>query len=477
MKPEVESVAFSQSVKLPEMRVYQYQVPEKPSLEEIKQQISLVADAGFNGIQIPFFQEGYPLFYSKVAEEHHLPAIRPDLKKRRDFFYELFQIAGEYNLPLYAYTEPLRIGDVQNGLYNPLFRKRKKWVAMNKSRDFYPIDISGEDLFLCINNVDVRRFVADLMIEVAESFPFYAFVLDLHRYPNFFKPPERVACFCDYCRKHVKQELQLDLLTLSPEKKNPATRRWKRWKKQRLFSFVSYISGRLRKTRMGMPFFTIVKGGLESRASQKKVDRTGAESNSQDQVYPPGAWACEGLITSLVTYYSPESPTHFSKMLKHDLSRISDESLLAATLHAKSAEQLADYILHLRKLPVWGFFISLSSPLQAADAASLSKVPFSSPSMDYLSNLLISTRILIEHIFHASKLHPAMNSFLREVMNYLDAKENHSPERTQSLVDDFRTIEQKYQSGDLDMALLPQETVRHISLIKKLLRASILLGR
>jgi hypothetical protein len=164
-------------------------------------------------------------------------------------------------------------------------------------------------------------------------------------------------------------------------------------------------------------------------------------------------------------------------MVQKDLSSIMDDSLLATTIHAETVQQLADYIFHLRRLPVWGYFMFLPSPLTTHDADDLSQVPFALPAMDILSDLFVSIRILIENIFNSSKLHSGLYSFLKDVIRYLDNTEQINYEKTQSIIDDFRILEQKYLSGDIDTAFLPPETLRHLSLIKKLLKACILLKR
>ena len=48
-------------------------------------------------------------------------------------------------------------------------------------------------------------------------------------------------------------------------------------------------------------------------------------------------------------------------------------------------------------------------------------------------------------------------------------------ELVQNLVEDMRSLDEKLQTGDMDAALTSPEFIRHLSLIKRLLNASIIL--
>ncbi len=463
MNAKTESPQGLEDFSLPETRAFLLNIPPKPSAHTLKGQISLAARAGFNCLLLPFFEGGYALFESRVAREHHLPGIRPDLRKQPQLLWEIFDAAGTNDLPVYAYTDLLRVGHKRRHKTGPIIHRYKKWGAMSKGRRFSPIGRSEYDLFLCVNNEDVRRFIASLLVEIAEAYAVSGIVTDIHTYPYEFSAPQNAACFCEYCRKHVKEELQLDLLTLPLEKDNSAFRRWERWKETRLFSFVKYISGRIRNARTGIRLFALVSGKFP-----RKTINPEEESNS------PTTWETEGLITSLITQYDADSPADFAPALERDLSSIPDDTLLATTLNVETTHQLADIVLQLRKLPLWGYFVNLCSPLTIEDAEDLSQWIFAQPSVESLTDVFDSVRRLTLYLLNASSLHTALNSFLSDVISYLDEKDNITIEKTQSFVDDFRTIQQKFQTGDIDAAFLPPETLRHLRLIKKLLKASIL---
>jgi len=465
MIEQEERVVRPQGASSPETRALLLDIPVKPILENLREQVILAAQSGFNVLLLPFFQGGYPLFPSRVARDHKFPDIRPDLKKMPGLFFELIEAAEENSLSVYGYSQPLSVGDRRNQIYGPIILRSKKWGAMNKQGKFTPIGDSENNLFLCLNNPDVRRFCAELVVEFAESYPIGGAAVDIHSYPFQSAVPENTACYCEYCRKHVREEIQLDLQTLSPETE-AAARRWKRWKEDRLFSFVYYISGRLRESRIGMPFFSVVPGTLPPQNPE-----------SADRKTTPGDWASQGIVTSLITRYPQKSPGDFTRRVRADLERIEDDSLLAPAIEAMSVQQLADYILHLRKLPIWGYFFSLSSPLTRKNTAQLAGVAFQEDSFDSLSDIYRAIRLFVEHLLHATRQHPALDSFLQVVIRYIEDIENVSVEATQGIIDDFRTVEQKYRSGDMDTAFLPPETLRYLSLIRKLMKTSILIAR
>lgn len=451
---------------LPELRMFVLDIPEKPTNKFLAEQIGLAGTAGFNGILIPFFKEGYPLYRSPVAREQKFPVIRTDLKKKSELFLEIFESAFPSSLNVWAYIDPLSMGSKNIFPYGAFFKNRKKWVSLNKMRKPFPIGFLENDIYLCIYNEDVRRFSADITVEIAEMFPINGIILDLSCYPYYSDIPENMACFCDFCRRQVKEELSLDLLQIILESADSAFRCWKRWKDERLFSFIEYLSGRIRKVRSGMPFVILIPGELRNR------HESGRENRGE-----PGLWASEGLVSSLSTRYLQESPGRFYEMVEKDISFIVDDILLTPSIRVDNVAELTSYIDPLRDLPLCGYLCSLSAPLTDRDSDTLSQGLFNASSLDSLSDLFASVKSLIQFILSSSKPHSALNSFLMDIHSYLENEENITLEKTQSILDDLRTIEQKFQSGDLDTGFLPSRTLRDISLIKKLLRTSIILSR
>ena len=451
---------------LPEMRVLLFEIPLDPSLQNLKEQISLAGTAGFNGVLIPFMTQGLPLFPSRATRDYKLPLIRPDLKKKGEMFYELFDAASTRNLPILAYVDPLQVGDARTHVFGPILRRHKSWGAMNKEKKYSPIGDSPHELFLCVNNSDVRRFAAELLVEIVESFPVSALVLDLSGYPYQYSVPEQAACFCDSCQKSVKDELNMDLMTMPLDMNIVACKKWKKWKEDRLLSFISYVSTRVRKSRIDIPVFLIIPGRFDTGNGSSLLDGETLRTLVSD---------C--LVTSLIVRYSPESPRQLMKLVDKDLALISEDALLLPLVYAENERELADYLLHLRPLPIFGSFVSLAFPLADREFEALFRIPYTPSSLNSSPDIFRSIRALINYILSSSNLQLALNSFLQGVIHYLDEESSVTVERTLDLVEDFRTIEQKFKSGDLDTSFLPPETLRHISLIRKLLRTSAMLLR
>jgi len=451
---------------LPEMRVFLIEIPEDPSVENLKEQICLAGQSGFNGIQIPFVRKGFSLFSSRVARDHKIPLIRPDLKKRGEVYYTLFEAAANRDLPVLAYVNPLQVGDARIHPSGPVLRRHTKWGAMNKEKKFSPIGLSPNDLFLCVNNPEVRRFVAELLVELVESFPVSGLVLDVSAYPYQYTAPEQAACFCDSCQKSVKDELKMDLLPIPFDINNVAFRRWKKWKEERLLSFLSYVSMRVRKSRINMSVYIMIQGGFDTMKTSSLFNEDTLRSLTS---------YC--LITSVIARYPPESPRQLAKLAERDLAFSSDDALLLPLIAAENERHLTDCLLHLRPLPLFGSFVSLPSPLTGNLSEVLFRIPFTPVSLHSRADIFCSVRALIKYILCSSDLQAALNSFLRDVIHFLDEESLVTVEKILDVVEDFRIIEHKFQSGDLDTSFLPSETLRHICLIKKLLKTSAMLWR
>jgi|GEM_PF-559644 len=443
--------------------VYVLDVPEKPSGDMLREQVALAARSGFNAILLPVFRGGYTLFPSRVALDYRLHAIRPDLKKSGDVFLDIFEAADENDLAVFAYADILRVGDRRIHEFGPIIARRKKWAAMNRKKTYAPIGASQNDLFLCLNNPEVRRFSADLLIEIVESFPITGIVVDMHTYPFEYSTPDEAACFCDCCRKAVKEELKIELAPLSLKDEDAATNLWKTWKKERLSKYMVYLSGRLREARFSMPFLLVIPG---------EFPLPGAD-NFREIQSSATTWINDGLITSLVARYPSTPPFVLEATIEGDLHRIPDDAMFAPMFQSETLSRLPDYLRHLEPLPLWGNFISLAYPLNQQDAERLSPDRLKRISLDSPTGIFQSARNLIEHLIGSTGLQPALNSFLNEVHAVLVREEPPTFEQIQDIIDDLRTLEEKFHGGDLDSVLVAPETLRHLSLIKRLLKVSI----
>lgn len=455
-----ESVATT----LPETWIYLLDVPTKPSTETLREQISFAAAAGFNGIMLPLFQDGYSLFPSRVAAEYRLHAIRPDLRKRDDLLTEIFQAAAKYDMSVFAYLDLLRVGDARVHDLGPVLSRRKKWGALNKRKAFSPIGSSPNDFFLCINNPEIRRFSADLAVELVESFPVDALILDLHHYPFESESPDTESCFCEYCVRTVRNDLQLDLPTLTLKKDDPASRRWMKWKEERFLKYLAAISGRLHEARFGLPFLPVLPGDLPQPAEGKPHPFSSIST-----------WADEGIISSAALLYPSRPAFILEATIESDLSRFPDDNLLMPYFIMESLSHFAEYRAHLSRLPLWGCLVSLSYPLSKNDVERTPGAQLPKVRIDSITGILKSSAQIVEHLIFNSSHQPALKTFLQDLLVSLSKEEEPELELIQNRVEDLRSLEEKLQTGDMDAALTAPDFVRHLSLLKRLLKASIIL--
>ena len=453
---------------LPGSRIYYFPIPENPGESVLKNRINLVKMAGFNGILLPFYKEGTPLFESEVAHRNHFRKIRPDLEKAPDIFDIIFHEASENGLSVYAMVEPLVAGDNYLHLDEnvPFFRRGHKLASMNRLKNLFPLGDNPGRMYLCINNVDTRRFVADLVVEISEAYPVSAVVLDIHDYPYESDVPDYTSCYCRYCRKQVEKELQLDLMTIPLDPEDPAYKRWKRWKEGRRLSFIQYVFSRMAKTRRRMPFLTIVPR-----------DFTTVIASPDKNEITPASWASEGIVTSLIPDYKDVESSKMVKRLEADLENIPDDSLLAPFFHLKESQELSAFLEPLGQLPLWGYFISLEEQISETMALKLREYPFHKDEVDSMNDIHTSILSLLDYLLHCGKGHFAGEGFLMNLRNDLEEKDKISMDRMLEYLDDLRTVEQKLQSGDLDSVLMPEKALRHLKLVKKMLKAALLLSR
>ncbi len=450
---------------LPETRVFYLELPENPSADRLARQIALAGEAGFNALAIPFFSNGFSIHHSDVCKGIGLPLCRPDLKRDEELLDVLFETADAHSLKVYALASPLSAGDEAyhwDARY-PFFRRGHRLAARNKLQELHPLGNTSHERFLCLYNPETRHFAADLMVEIAETYPVSALVLDIANYPFSADVPENNACFCRFCKKEVAEEIQIDLNTLPLDPSDTAFRIWNRWKNARCYDLVRNASSRVHKVRRDCPFFVLVSGPLESSDEQTAGENT-----------DPSSWLSDGLSSALLISYESSSPEEFISHMNHDSGHIEHDNLMAPFLKTETIAQLAGQMNAVRTLPLGAAFVRLNDELSEESAAEIRTLCFPVPAADIFINRREALWQILWYLLGSSDAHPALDSFLKDVLIHLENTETLTLEKVEELVEDFHTLELQFLSGDMDSALLPLEALRHLSLIKKILKSHLL---
>ena len=99
----------------------------------------------------------------------------------------------------------------------------------------------GDFYSLCPANPKSQELLASVALETLERYPFDGVNLDRIRFPN------KNFCFCDYCKKHFKQDTGIDLKPF--EKGTPEYEEFVKWRNEQLNRFMRTYAPQFRGVR------------------------------------------------------------------------------------------------------------------------------------------------------------------------------------------------------------------------------------
>jgi hypothetical protein len=485
----------------------------KAFAEAIRDAIRRIAECGFNALVFNCFSEGICLFPSETNAVSRLMKQHPQFR-RADTLSLIFEEAGAAGLILYAELDAMLIGRTDSPGGRFFLRRHPAWLMRNHELAPAPIGETrssiGDDprnVYLCPSNRDARRFLGDLLNDLAEQYPLSGIVLRFRHLPEETDSPDTAFCFCKACRQSIRDEINIDLDILEIDETSPAYKKWQEWSEKQFYEFLGYLRMRFNKARSGGPLLALMQ-------------RT-ALSDLKNSFYARALHRAltEKLIdAALLSGYDGE-PELFRKELADDSSALGHEILFLPALpvaesqpaptRAGSLAQLADIT---RQLPVPGFFCSettlvgdpsprpdlsadqrscltdqagTAGPANASWRVAISQLPrLGEATLVAEVNPEAAVTQLSREIIDLVGTESSIGGFLRDMNTVLSRAES-TPARTESnnadeppsltmqnidgLVENLASIEQKVREGALDVTGDLDRIIRNLILIQRLL--------
>lgn len=303
-----------------------------------------MAAAGINTVFFETVNAGYPIYPSRIAPKQN-PMVRG-----WDPLEAAVKLAHERGMELHAWVWVFAAGNrVHNRLLNlpdnypgPLVEAHPDWAASdNQGRIFDPR--SGK-VFLDPANPDVRRYLLDLIGEIAIRYKVDGVQLDYIRYPFQEPSVNQTYGYGKVARQQFKQLTGRDPIAIAPSQAD-LWDRWTQFRISQIDSFVAEVSERLRSQRSDI----ILSAAVFPMPKQDRLSKL--QQNWE-------TWALRGDVDMLV----PMTYVLEANQLQHMARPIFNESALAATLIVPSVRLLNlpdvvafDQIQLLRDLPAGGY--------------------------------------------------------------------------------------------------------------------------
>jgi len=301
----------------------------------ISKMFSALAEANINTVCLPTYYKGVVTY----PGSKYLP-IDPVLEKiDPDYLNWMIKEAKKNGLSVEAWPE--------YGYYayfTPDLSKETTWgVFLDKYPELTAITVDGVPYLsnkfgtyfsLCPSNPKSHELMTDLLTEMVAKYDFDALNVDRARYPS------DQFCFCDYCKKHFKQEtgLTLDKALLSdPGKKKVLIQ----WRKDRVTSFMERLRRSVDKTRPGVRITADVWSGV-------------SDSDEKGQDWP--TWLDRGYLDIAVPmmYYN-----NITQEMNNAISKAPSSRYMAAgiTVETNKPETVRQHIQQARDVNAAGFVL------------------------------------------------------------------------------------------------------------------------
>lgn len=303
-----------------------------------------MAAAGINTVFFETVNAGYPIYPSRIAPKQN-PMVRG-----WDPLEAAVKLAHERGMELHAWVWVFAAANrVHNRLLNlpdtypgPLVEAHPDWAASDKQGRIF--DPRSGKVFLDPANPEVRRYLLDLIGEIAIKYKVDGVQLDYIRYP--FQEPSlnQTYGYGKAARQQFKQLTGRDPIAITASQAD-LWDSWTQFRISQIDSFVTEVSQRLRSQRSDI----ILSAAVFPMPKQERLSKL--QQNWE-------TWALRGDIDMLV----PMTYVLEANQLQHMARPLFNESALAATLILPSVRLLNlpdvvafDQIQLLRDLPAGGY--------------------------------------------------------------------------------------------------------------------------
>ncbi len=447
----------------PQTRGYFLNIVQGISPTSLRQEVNRAAQAGFNLIIFPIYNNGWTNFPSNAALSQKLPAINPLFKKWNPLAH-LAQYASDAGLTVWGFARPYYFHPRHSVSEQKLLDKHPGWRVRahpefinRQSRKFvmrHP----------CPLNDDYQRFVGDLLAEVVAGYPLDGMVID---FSGFGLRGHRLAdapyCFCNSC---VAKYYDVHRSDMADDAQGDKLDQVRIWQYQETHEHLGYLRHRLMRSRRTLRLICWTPPLWRQDAVR-----------TFDPVHElPIHWPSElstGNIDELIIHHDGEDDRElFSARLAADYAYLGDRVLFLPVLSVNQAADLAVPLAALQKYHVPGFIAQFQDVLSEEDATYIRSCFFPAAAPIPETEPIRTAAFLLERVRLAHEDMPVIHDLISDFLRLL-ARQYPFPQdfpTLEMIEQNLHGLEQYIRRGRLGQYGIPERTMRDLGLARRFVR-------
>lgn len=207
----------------------------------IRKQVGEIVAAGFNTVMVPVLRDGELLVQRRASRTIRNRVRLTGATPRA--LNELEDCAPEVSR--WLYIDPIRAAADGAAWPSAFARRHRPWLMRNTHGRLRPLGAEGNSPLFSWMNRDWRRFLCDLVIDLAQEATFTGLVLDGRAWPGESPDPARWYCCSFESQQRAEDHLHIAFEHLMSDGSQIAIERWRQWQRAELTGLVHAIKAAL----------------------------------------------------------------------------------------------------------------------------------------------------------------------------------------------------------------------------------------
>jgi hypothetical protein len=452
----------------PQTRGYLMNLVHSLSPTRLELEIQRIAEAGFNLLVFPVYNNGWTLFPCKATAAYHYPSINP-LFKKWDPVAKALELAGEAGLQVWGHARLHHFHPRNSIVEHKLLKTRSKWRARAHPAFLSTRTRIAEQRHACPLNREYWRFLGDLLGEVCVAYPIEGLMLN---YTGLGLRGGRLEaspfCFCQSCCAIYRESHDADLIE---DAAGPALERVRLWQMEQAHEGLSYLRHRL--TRMRRTLRLIARVAPDWR--QQPLDRGPLDEGSVLMNWPE--LLGNGLIEEVVVDHDGEAcGPHFSSRVAADYAYLGDRTLFVPMVKIEKLEELRVATQLPNRLPVSGFIAEFQSSFSEEDTRFIRAQFFPDNAVLPESSPVMTAAYLLDRVRQAHVHNPIVRDLLGDILRLL-SRQLPLPRNfdlLEMIEQNLSGLEQAIRRGRLERIEISEEMLCDLGLARRFVRLACL---
>ncbi|MCE5231491.1 family 10 glycosylhydrolase [bacterium] len=451
-------------VAVPQTRGYIINLLRGLSPVSLENEIQRAAQAGFNLLLFPIYNNGWTLFPSEAARSYGMKRISPLFSKWNPLATAC-RIAAASGLSVWAYGRPFNFHPRFSIADHKLLHSHPDW-RLRTHPDYQSGYHRRYELWHpCPLNPDYRRYIGDVLTEVAHAYPITGAVLYYSSYGLHGGPlGDFPYCFCESCKAQYREAYpEADLAVDAGSN----IERVRAWQLQMSHETLDYLRHRILRARRALRFICRARPHWRAEPPTQRVIDRNVRLMDWPELMDSGA-VDELLIDPDDEPLSADLGTRVAA----DYAYLGDRVLFSPIVTVEDPASLRIPIRVLYRYPIPGFIAQFQHLLSSDEAQAIRESYFSEPAMIAEANPVRTAIWLLDQVRlrhqDGSPLGTLMADMLRILTRQLPLPDNFS--MLQVIEQNLLGLEQFIRRGRLEPLQVDDDVMRYLGLARRFVR-------